>query len=695
MRMHRSIMVSLAAIAVAVLTALAAPGLQDRVTIRTPGSTFEISRGARPFDLERGGLFILSLAEGANAETTLEQVAAAGGRTAGYLGGQSWWLRLPAGFDTTELPADATLVRARAGHKMPERMRGAAPAGGSLRVSLRFFRDADPTAARALLERQAGISLDAIPYGDAVEFAAAPALLNRLAASDLVENILPAPQRMAHNNVAAARSHIDTARANYGIDGTNVRVGIVDGGAVDDSHPDFTGRITLVDTGSDSDHSTHVAGTILGAGVNNANATGMAPAAHGWSWNFNGEVVDKMAAGRAGYGVDVINNSWGAVSGWNYSSTRNRDEWHTNLFFGLYYNDTAALDRLIYETGVFIVFSAGNDRNDVGPANGHYWEYDPFTGTYTEKNDPATMPGPDGPYLIVDTYASAKNTITVGATDGADSMSDFSSWGPTKDGRLKPELVAKGVSTISCNLNNAYSIKSGTSMAAPVVTGGIALITEHFRALQGRSPRPDELKGILTMTALDLGPTGPDYSYGYGLLDVDAAARLISADADQNLISTGTAVKPTKKVPGRYFKFSIPAGTKTLKAAIVWTDPEGPVLEPIAENWVKSVLVNDLDLQLHWIKEKKRRTLVKSFKPWVLTPASPHSSAVRGINKLDNIEQVLVTNPKAGDWYVEVKGTRFGQGNSQPFALIVWADKNLLAKVEPTGVPDVFKPKKK
>jgi subtilisin family serine protease len=150
-------------------------------------------------------------------------------------------------------------------------------------------------------------------------------------------------------------------------------------------------------------------------------------------------------------------------------------------------------------------------------------------------------------FALVPPPATAKNTITVGATNSdiesapeVGSLADFSSPGPTDDGRLRPDLVAPGCETVGDHgitstsafwsgeewIPLEYSVHCGTSMAAPVVTGVIALMLEEWKSRYTAAPLPSTIKAILLNTATDLASgygestfEGPDYRSGYGLVN--------------------------------------------------------------------------------------------------------------------------------------------------------------------------------
>lgn len=119
----------------------------------------------------------------------------------------------------------------------------------------------------------------------------------------------------------------------------------------------------------------------------------------------------------------------------------------------------------------------------------------------------------------------AKKVITVGAVDDNGRIASFSSRGNTSDERLKPEICAVGVQVTAAKANSdqGYITLSGTSMATPEVAGATALLLQCNSSLT-----PSDIKMILLETAEDKGWTGPDKTYGYGVLDVESAVHELS-----------------------------------------------------------------------------------------------------------------------------------------------------------------------
>ena len=139
-------------------------------------------------------------------------------------------------------------------------------------------------------------------------------------------------------------------------------------------------------------------------------------------------------------------------------------------------------------------------------------------------------------FRTVPSPATAKNSITVGSlVPGTNSLSGFSSRGPTDDGRIRPDLVATGGHT-STLPGDGYGFKTGTSMASPVVTGIAALLIEEWRWLYTLDQPltqplpPHKVKAILIHTATDLGLPGPDYSFGWGRVNAREAVDLARAN---------------------------------------------------------------------------------------------------------------------------------------------------------------------
>jgi len=443
------------------------------------------------------------------------------------------------------------------------------------------------------------------------------------------------------------------------------QLGEWDGGKVLISHQEFTdqgaSRVAVMDGNhATSDHSTHVAGTLVAAGVK-AQAKGMAYKATLKSWEWTNDESEMATA--ASNGLEISNHSYGFLRGWYYDN----GSWHwagnSNISpdedyrFGYYNSDSRTLDNIAYNAPDYlIVRAAGNDRGE-GPSDA--------------GNGKAEKDGGDDGYDCIGTEGVAKNILTVGAVrevwpyTGPESvvMSDFSCWGPADDGRIKPDVVAKGVDVYSSIdiSNSSYASYNGTSMASPNAAGTLALLQYYFQQSHNSGPiRAATLKGLTIHTADEAGPfDGPDYMFGWGLINAERASSVITDDLQQDVLEELVLQNNDEYVRN----LTVPEG-KDLKVTISWTDkpgnPANPQLDPI-----DPMLVNDLDLHI----EGPDGT---SYYPWRLDRDNPAAAAVRnGTNNVDNVEVVFVENPGAGVFTVHVdhKGTL--SGGSQAFSLII------------------------
>lgn len=467
--------------------------------------------------------------------------------------------------------------------------------------------------------------------------------------------------------------------------------------------------------GSSCDHATHVAGTLVGGRLNqdgslvsdtNIETAGMAPGAdlissgltpRGDDVLFEMEFAALVPEGRAGYLIDdqrfmgssedissaiqtpqihIATHSWGFPRGWERCNEDRVEDgtcaedqrWfdqEDSERFGEYTSGVESWDNLVNTNkNLIITQAAGNDRND-GP--------DASSSNGTRR---------DGPFDSISFAGVAKNVITVGAVDGNGVSAGFSGWGPTDDGRIKPDVVALGVNLKSAVLrggatdgvdpridppngdieNDGYDLKSGTSMATPVVAGGIALLKESWsRAFPNSNPAASMIKALVINTARGLNEDGseqnpseylgPNYKTGWGLFDAEAANNtILQGEARFNSLTIPQGA--LLEAPLQTFSLQIPDGFEgPIKITAAWTE------RGTNPNATKA-LIHDVDLIL--VDPQGNR-----HQPWVLGRDGSRINAndfgdmadepaTQGDNDTDNVEQIFVATPQAGIWTLQV-----------------------------------------
>ncbi|MCH2133998.1 MAG: S8 family serine peptidase [Phycisphaerales bacterium] len=450
-----------------------------------------------------------------------------------------------------------------------------------------------------------------------------------------VEPALPPLQTTSDD----ARSAVNVAPlydSPWSLSGDGVRLGIVEV-EFPDAHADLAGRLTFHGSGFTGGHPTHVAGIMAGNGQESAGQyQGMANQAlidaytlstlSGYLFYSNPGTLANAYSTQMGLGgAAAMNQSMGINVGLNEFPC-----W----LLGDYGATSALLDNLVRgEQGMpFVsVWAAGNER-----------AYDHCSALYGTVGPPAC----------------AKNVITVGAVySNTSNPTWFSGWGPTDDGRIKPDLVAPGSQVggdggiTSCSEGGGYSVRSGTSMATPVVTGIIGLMAEALEQASGgsRTALPSTIRMILCHTAEDRGNIGPDYQTGWGLVDAEKAVAEIAIQhwIEEEISSGEVFMKTVDLTPDQ--------ATSPLKVTMAWDDPAS-----VPGN--DAGLIDDLDLML----QAPDGTL---HYPWTLQPSDPEAPAVRNsADRENNIEQVVVDQPDAGAWNIIVAAGQL-QGGSQVFSL--------------------------
>lgn len=415
-----------------------------------------------------------------------------------------------------------------------------------------------------------------------------------------VEPVAPEPSAMNLPGKTLIRANVLNAAPAFGrnLQGQGVIMGIWDGGSVG-THIDFTGRQTNMQASSVSTHATHVTGTIGGAGIKDRTNQGMAPKSTLLNWDFGGNVSSEITTAISSNKINLTNNSWGYSPNIDSCSFRGR-----------YDAQSRAMDVIANNSpNVTQVWAAGNYQSDNCATGGFR--------------------------TVLSGYQSAKNVIVIGAVDRNDAMSNFSSFGPVRDNRIKPDICAVGVAVNSTFPNQAYQSNQGTSMATPAASGAMALLYERFRQLNSNAD-PDAMlmRNIVANTAEDLGNIGPDFRHGFGRMNAVRAVKLI----EENRYFSSVLMPASTNS----HNISIPAGCRRVKVMITWNDPAANAMASMA-------LINDLDIVLE--NKSAQQTL-----PWRLSALSLNTTAQRGRDSINNIEQITLDNPDTAGYTLKVNG---------------------------------------
>lgn len=459
--------------------------------------------------------------------------------------------------------------------------------------------------------------------------------LDRLASLDEVRHIEEVPTRQLFNNVARPILNADVAvnGTTYAGDGETIAVADTgfDKGSTTNVHPAFTGRVSKLyalgrtnpDKADDPHgHGTHVAGSVLGDGTSNSMGgaiQGTAPQARlvlqstlDAGGGLGGLPMDLHDLFEPPYDNDdarVHTNSWGATTP------------------GLPYDSSAQeIDDVVWNrTDLVICFAAGNDGIDKDKSGvvdaGSVGSQSAAKNCITVGASESSRPNFEPPYGKYWPSGFPKDPINSDLqANNADGLVAFSSRGPTKEGRIKPDVVAPGtciLSTLSRAVASPSSIfgtssdslfffDSGTSMATPLVAGCVAVLRETLIKNGTAKPSAALIKALLVNGAVELAgqysPTeagaSPNNNSGFGRVDLAGSVIIPGPDPDAGFgegvpLKEGEEESITIDIPetppehGEKSEAADAALTSagvTFKITIVWTDPPGAALQ------------NDLDL---------------------------------------------------------------------------------------------------
>jgi subtilisin family serine protease len=496
------------------------------------------------------------------------------------------------------------------------------------------------------------------------------------------------PRFITTSNINAAATTSTSAvwpggTAGLSLTGDGITLGIWDESKARTDHQEFGSRVTVSDGASyNSYHSTHVAGTMIASGFN-PSAKGMSYMANLKSYDWNSDISEMTAA--AANWLQVSNHSYAYITGWYYNfKSDGRWCWFgdttasatVDYGFGAYESTSYEWDTAAWLAPRYLIVKSADNNRGEGPSNQPvvHWIYN--GGSWVLSSTIREKDGGVSGFNCIPWQANAKNILTIGAVYDIPGgyqntaqviLASFSGCGPTADGRIKPDLVANGISLLSAYPTSTtdYATMSGTSMATPNVSGSIGLLLEHQKNLTGSSNiRSATVKGLLIHTADEAGPnSGPDYQFGWGLLNAKKAALLMSENSgngfDFNIRELSLSQGDTILIP------VYTNGTEPLSATISWTDRPSNTFTAFV-NDTTHMLVNDLDVRLI-------SHLPATYYPWKLKGSTPAVAATKGDNNVDNVEKIEAGTPAAQQtWYVQIthKGTLFA-GEAQALSLII------------------------
>jgi len=474
--------------------------------------------------------------------------------------------------------------------------------------------------------------------------------------------------------------------AGLNLSGSGVAIALFDQGPLNTTHQELVGRVNLQHPhfGS-STHATSMAGIMI--------STGLVPGLRGMANQgsiryYGGGPQTTQLILEAAQGTQVSNHSTGQDIGWNslnlshcavsppppggwvwYGVQNGVDPSDLqDPRFGKYSSSiSGTYDQIIYEAETLLPVRAAGNARAIGPRN-------PITGQPLAVPHAVDLfypcvistvlrpfngdPDGEGYYDTLNEWSVMKNALTVGAVhdiaNGYQAPSNVVLWtnssiGPTDDGRIKPDVVANGltVTTTSNGSNTATSTGTGTSSATASVTGGLALLVQNHKNMHPTSPPlyASTIKALAIHTADEAGShPGPDFKFGWGLVNIKKAAELQVANAANN---SKPHIKEILLHEGEIIEFDVvKAQTGPLRVTIAWADPAPTVFSPLSSvDDTTKALVNDLDLRVI----TGAGSVV--HQPWTLNADVVlerknirELPAVPGDNNTDNVEQVHISS---------------------------------------------------
>ena len=375
-------------------------------------------------------------------------------------------------------------------------------------------------------------------------------------------------------------------------------------------------------------HGTHVTGTIVGNGTVSPRFAGIAPLVQDIRFAKVIGLEAETSALHIGRGMDFLSKPTSCDAAGTAAKAL-----LVNMSLGLsgldYEGRTVSerkLDAMVWGSRQLYVVSAGNGR-------------------YRSRGD----------------YASAKNSLTIGASLDNGDIASFSSRGPTFDGRLLPQVVGTGVNLVSAfgrGSRSDYARASGTSMSSPSIAGVAALLMDaapQFKEqpaavrarLMASAIKPDAFLADARMFPLHNGDGPGTLQHQYGLGQVSARTSVLSRDAEDGWVN-GSAIVEVGAAEYGYQDVQVPEGASRLDIVMTWD-------EPPSDTFAQSVL-NDLDL---WVDRDVS-----------CTPDQAACGNAASRSDKDNVEWLILRNPPAGTYRLKVVPKR--TLSPQPRAALAW-----------------------
>ncbi|MBT5749986.1 MAG: S8 family serine peptidase [Flavobacteriales bacterium] len=494
---------------------------------------------------------------------------------------------------------------------------------GKLSIKVLLYKDANISIMQEVF-RNKGYRIDDITLlSNSITITINSSYLSTIANMSSVWYIEPIdPPSEKENKTSRTLGRSNTINTKYAsgrhYNGEGINIMMQDDGIIG-PHIDYSGRIDQSSFGGSSNnlsntHGDHVAGTIMGSGNLDPIAAGMANAAFLYVYSSSNNNYS-LAFPSLYVNDDVVITSKSYSNGCNAGYTSLSQE----------------LDQQINSHSSLIhIFSAGN--------NGSSSCSNPYISN-TNGSDWGNVTGG---------HKQGKNVIAVANLTSTSGLANSSSRGPAADGRIKPDIGAKGTNVNSTVPTNDYDSYTGTSMSCPGIAGIMGQLYQGYKELNGGvNPNSALMKGVLLNSADDLGNPGPDFKHGWGEVNAYQAIKILENNQYLNSsISQGG---------NNTHNIIVPSGIIQLNVMIYWHDIEGSVNAAPA-------LVNDIDINM------TNANGLTAY-PWLLdTTANAtalNSNATYGNDHINNMEQITINNPVSGNYVLSVNGLTIPFGTQE------------------------------